>query len=137
MTIGQSKFRVCSFGDWVVRYQLALEALRCGTALPEKISANFLNVLELHYDQNPTSLVSNLDELLIANELELIRSETKAKTDGASLVRILNRMIRSFKTQKAQPMVLTNFNESTEESKMEVKRGRSRSRSQEANDLCK
>ena len=105
--------------------------------MPEQISANFLNVLELHYDQNPTSQVSSLEELLIANELELIRSETKAKTDGASLVRILNRMIRSFKTQKAQPMVLTNFNESTEESKMEVKRGRSRSRSQEAHDLRK
>ena len=95
-----AKFRVCSFGDWVVRYQLALEALRCGTVLPETISANFLNVLELHYDQNPASRVGTLDELLMANELEQIPSETKAKTDGASLVRILNRMIRTFKTSK-------------------------------------
>ena len=36
----------------------------------------------------------------MANELELIQSETKAKTDGASLVRIMNRMIRTFKTSK-------------------------------------
>lgn len=100
--------------------------------MPESISANFLNVLELHYDQNPNSRVSTLDELLMANELELIQSETKAKTDGASLVRILNRMIRTFKTSKTGgsgqgSMIMTNYNESTEESKMEVKRGRSHS----------
>jgi len=45
---------VCAFGDWTVRYQLALEALRCNTPLPEAISANFVNVLDLHYDQNPS-----------------------------------------------------------------------------------
>ena len=137
MTVGQSKFRVCSFGDWVVRYQLALEAMRCGTALPEYISSNFLNVLELHYDQNPSNFVSTLEELLLANELDLIKSETKAKTDGASLVRILNRMIRTYKTQKASQLLtmstMANFNESTEESKADYKQIiRERSRSQEA-----
>ena len=131
---------MCTFGDWVVRYQLALEALRCGTALPETISKNFLNVLELHYDQSPTSFVSTLEELLMANELELIKSETKAKTDGASLVRILNRMIRTYKTAQRTPTPLTNnFNESTEESKVDCSKqgARSRSRSQEAQENCK
>lgn len=49
-TIGQGKFKVVSFGDWPVRYQLVLEALRCGTALPQSIHENFINVLELHYE---------------------------------------------------------------------------------------
>ena len=52
LTIGNGKYRVVSFGDWPVRYQMALEALACGTALPEKISAHFVNVLDLHYEQN-------------------------------------------------------------------------------------
>ena len=71
----------------------------------------------------------------MANELELIKSETKAKTDGASLVRILNRMIRTYKTaQRTTPPMTNNFNESTEESKVDCSKqgARSRSRSQEA-----
>lgn len=130
--VGGSKYRVCSFGDWPVRYQLALEAIRCGTAVPESISANFVNVLDLHYSQNAAGPhCSSLDELLKANELESISSEWQAKTDGASLVRILNRMIRTFKA-KFEGQAFVNNNESTEESKTEVKRDRSRSRSREA-----
>jgi len=52
--VGSGKYRVCAFGDWPVKYQLPLEALRSGTALPESISANFVNVLDLHFDQNPS-----------------------------------------------------------------------------------
>ena len=87
-----------------MRYQLALEALKHGVDLPQPRTQNFLNVLELHYDHSPLVQVSTLDELLAANELELIQSETKAKTDGASLVRILNRMIRTHRTNKANQL---------------------------------
>ena len=125
---------MCSFGDWVVHYALALDAQRCGVTLPESIKSNFVNVLDLHYDQNPSGPhVSTIEELLKANELELSENsatELKAKTDGASLVRILNRMIRTHKTKFDGTGMAAN-NESTEESKTEVKRDRSRSRSRD------
>ena len=128
--VGSGKYRICTFGDWPVRYQLALEAMRCGTALPQAISGHHLNILELHYDQNPSGPhAGSLDELLKANELEQIAGEQKAKTDGASLVRILNRMIRTFKTRLEGQAMATN--ESTEESKTELGQKRERSRSRD------
>ena len=128
--VGAGKYRICAFGDWTVKYQLALEALRGGTTLPESVSSNFVNLLELHYDQNPTAHCGSLEELLKLNELEPIANDTKAKTDGASIVRILNRMIRTAKT-RFDGQGMANTNESTEESKTEVKRDRSRSRSRD------
>ena len=133
--VGSGKYRVCSFGDWPVRYALALDALRAGITLPTAITSNFSNVLELHYDQNPAGPhVSSIPELLAVHELEPIaaqETELRAKSDGASLVRILNRMIRTFKTRYDVQGMTTN-NESTEESKTEVKkRERSRSGSRE------
>lgn len=116
-----------------MRYQLALEAQRCSTALPESISSNFVNVLELHYEQTPTAHAGTIEELLKVNELEPILNEWTAKTNGASLVRILNRMIRTYKTRFEGQGLATN-NESTEESKTEVKRDRSRSRSRDNQD---
>lgn len=99
-SVGQSKYFVCAFGDWTVRYQLSLEALRCHKPLTEAISANFVNILELHYDQNQSGHpVGTLEELLRINELELIANENKAKTDLTSMIRIINRMIRMFKEQ--------------------------------------
>ena len=91
-----------------------------------------MNVLGLHYDQNPSGPhASSIEELLKANELEPIVGESKAKTDGASLVRILNRMVRSFKTRlEGQGMA----HESTEDSKPEGKRERSRSRERDNNE---
>ena len=57
-----------------------------------------MNVLDLHYDQNPSGQpVGTIEDLLRVNELEPVPNETKAKTDGASLVRILNRMFRTYK----------------------------------------
>ena len=130
--VGSGKYRVCSFGDWVVHYALALDCQRSGAKLPESLKSNFVNILDLHYDQNPAGPhAANIDELLKANELELsatAATELKAKTDGASLVRILNRMIRSH-LAKFDGMAATN--ESTEESKTEVKKDRSRSRSRD------
>ena len=80
--MGSGKYRVCAFGDWSVKYQLPLEALRCGTALPDSISANFVNVLDLHFDMNPSGQnVKSLEDLLRVNELEPIANEWKAKTD--------------------------------------------------------
>lgn len=128
--VGGGKYRICAFGDWTVKYQLALEALRAGTTLPESVTSNFVNLLELHYDQNPTAHCGSLEELLKLNELEPIANDTKAKTDGASIVRILNRMIRTAKT-RFDGQGMANTNESTEESKTEVKRDRSRSRSRD------
>lgn len=97
--VGSGKYRVCSFGDWVVHYALALDCQRSGAKLPESLKSNFVNILDLHYDQNPAGPhAANIEELLKANELEpspTAATELKAKTDGASLVRILNRMIRS------------------------------------------
>mmetsp|Transcript_42306 Transcript_42306/g.55749 ORF Transcript_42306/g.55749 Transcript_42306/m.55749 type:complete len:249 (+) Transcript_42306:469-1215(+) len=131
--VGSGKYRICSFGDWPVRYALALDALRCGTALPETLTSSFVNVVELHYDQNTAGPhVSTIEELLRVHELEPISSgdsELKAKSDGASLVRVLNRMIRTFKT-RFDGQGMATLNESTEESKPDVKR-RSRSRSRE------
>ena len=129
--VGSGKFRICTLGDWPVKYQLALDALRCGLTLPAQIAgAEVANVAELHYEQCPGAPVATIDDLLRVNELEPITaspSEMKAKTDGASLVRVLNRMIRSYKARfDGQGMALNN--ESTEESKTEVKRDRSRSR---------
>ena len=130
-TVGSGKYRVCSFGDWPVRYALALDALRAGVALPNAITSNFVNILELHYDQNPAGPhVSSIAELLTVHELEPIaaqESELRAKSDGASLVRILNRMIRSAKTGGSGQGMATN-NESTQDSKNDSKR-RDRSRS--------
>ena len=130
--VGSGKYRVCSFGDWVVHYALALDCQRSGAKLPESLKSNFVNILDLHYDQNPAGPhAANIEELLKANELELsatAATELKAKTDGASLVRILNRMIRSH-LAKFDGMAATN--ESTEESKTEVKKDRSRSRSRD------
>ena len=75
---------------------------------------------------------SSLYELLRAIELEPIEGETRAKTDGGSLVRILNRMIRTHKARYDQAMCTSNNNnESTMESKADRKSGRSRSRSRE------
>lgn len=126
-----NKFKVCAFGDWTMRYQLTLDALRNETALPEVLSNNFVNVLDLHYDQNGSGPhVATIEELLKVYELEPIANEYRAKTDGASLVRVLNRMIRSFKTKFEGQGMATN-NESTEESKTELKRDRSRSRSRD------
>ena len=129
--VGSGKYRVCSFGDWPVRYALALDALRAGVALPNAITSNFVNILELHYDQNPAGPhVSSIAELLTVHELEPIaaqESELRAKSDGASLVRILNRMIRSAKTGGSGQGMATN-NESTQDSKNDSKR-RDRSRS--------
>ena len=126
--VGSGKYRVCSFGDWPVRYALALDALRAGITLPTAITSNFSNVLELHYDQNPAGPhVSSIPELLAVHELEPIaaqETELRAKSDGASLVRILNRMVRSSKTH-GQGMAA---NESTQDSKNDSKR-RDRSRS--------
>ena len=126
--VGSGKYRVCSFGDWPVRYALALDALRAGITLPTAITSNFSNVLELHYDQNLTGPhVSSISELLAVHELEPIAAqdtELRAKSDGASLVRILNRMVRSSKTP-GQGMAA---NESTQDSKNDSKR-RDRSRS--------
>lgn len=48
--VGNGKFRVCSFGDWPVRYALELDAKRCGISVPASITSNFVNALELHYD---------------------------------------------------------------------------------------
>lgn len=48
--MGSGKYRVCSFGDWPVKYQLVLESLRCKVTAPAGILENFTNVLELHYD---------------------------------------------------------------------------------------
>jgi len=71
--VGSGKFRVCSFGDWPVRYALALEALRCNVTVPDALVSNFVNVLELHYDQNPAGPhVSSIAELLSVHELEPI-----------------------------------------------------------------
>ena len=132
--MGSGKYRVCSFGDWVVHYALALDCQRSGAKLPESLKSNFVNILDLHYDQNPAGPhAANIEELLKANELEpspTAATELKAKTDGASLVRILNRMIRSHKT-KFDGTGMAATNESTEESKTEVKRDRSRSRSRD------
>ena len=130
------KYKVCSFGDWPVHYQLALEALRCSVALPACLQpAQFVNVLDLHYDlnQNGSQPVRSIEDLLRVNELEPIANEWKAKTDGASLVRILNRMLRTFRT-RFEGQALATQNESTEESKTEVKRDRSRSRSRDNNE---
>lgn len=74
--------------------------------------------------------MASLEDLLKVNELEPIANEWKAKTDGASLVRVLNRMLRTFKAKFDGQGLATN-NESTEESKTEVKRDRSRSRSRD------
>lgn len=113
---------------------LPLDALRCGLTLPESLKANFLNVLELHYDQNPGGPhASSIEDLLRIHELEPLpnqATEMKAKLDSASLVRVLNRMIRTYKTRFDGQGMATN-NESTEESKTEVKRDRSRSRSRD------
>lgn len=132
--VGSGKYRICSFGDWVVHYALALDAQRSGVTLPETFKSNFVNVLDLHYDQNPSGPhVATIEELLKANDLEAsptAATDLRAKTDGASLVRILNRMIRTHKTRFDGQNMAAN-NESTEESKTEVKRDRSRSRSQE------
>ena len=71
--------------------------------------------------------MGSIEDLLRVNELEPVANETKAKADGASLVRILNRMIRTFKGQSN-----ASRTESTEESKTEeTKRERSRSRGKE------
>ena len=117
-----------------MRYALALDALRLGLSVPEVITSNFTNVLELHYDQNPAGPhASSIEELLRVHELEPIANqalELKAKSDGASLVRILNRMLRTVKTRFDGQGMAAN-NESTEESKTEVKRDRSRSRSRD------
>ena len=130
--VGGGKFRVCCFGDWPVHYALALDAKRTGITVPSAITSNFVNILELHYDQNPAGPhVSSITELLAVHELEPIAAqanELAAKTQGASLVRILNRMIRTFKTRFDGQGMATN-NESTEESKIEMKRQRDRSRS--------
>ena len=135
ITGGNGKYRVCSFGDWPVRYQLALEALRVGTRLPQSINDNFINLLELHYEQNPAGpIASSLEEMLVAYELNPNDAETKCKTDGASLVRILNRMIRSYKTRVEGHSLTVNNNESTEESKISIKQDRTRSRSRERQD---
>ena len=81
--VGVAKFRVVSFGDWPVRVALALDALRCGLTLPESITANFVNVLELHYDQNPGGPhASSIEDLLRIHELEPLpnqASDMKAK----------------------------------------------------------
>lgn len=144
--VGTGKFRLVSFGDWPARYQLPLEAKFANVALPDFVSANFLNVLDLHYDMgisagHPAPAVSTIVELLRANDLEPNEDKWRAKTDGASLVRILNRMIRTFKGRSTAgglkpdgPSSLGVNNESTEESKTElVKRDRSRSRSRDRN----
>ena len=45
------RVKICSFGDWPVRYQLPLEALRYeAVQLPEAFSTNFINILELYYE---------------------------------------------------------------------------------------
>merc|ERR1711976_536963 len=129
--VGGGKFRVCCFGDWPVHYALALDAKRTGITVPSAITSNFVNILELHYDQNPAGPhVSSITELLAVHELEPIAAqanELAAKTQGASLVRILNRMIRTFKTRFDGQGMATN-NESTQDSKTDSKR-RDRSRS--------
>jgi len=72
--------------------------------------------------------------MLVAYELNPNNAETKCKTDGASLVRILNRMIRSYKTRVEGHTLTVNNNESTEESKISIKQDRTRSRSRERQD---
>ena len=88
---------MCTFGDWPVKYQLGLDAMRNGIALP---NLPFVNMLELQYELS-SQPVHTLEELLKANHLEPTEDKTKAKTDLASIVRGLNRMIRSYKNQKA------------------------------------
>lgn len=76
-TVGSGKYRICSFGDWSVRYVLALDALRIGLVVPEALTNNFINVLELHYDQNPTGPhVADINDLLRVHELEPIASQS-------------------------------------------------------------
>ena len=138
-TVGSGKYRVCSFGDWPVRYALSLDATRLGLVVPEALTNNFVNVLELHFDQNPTGPhVSDINELLRVHELEPIASqqqELRAKSNGASLVRVLNRMIRTYRTYAGYSGAgyQATYNESTQESKVEFKRDRSRSRSPKNN----
>lgn len=86
--------------------------------VPSAITSNFVNILELHYEQNPAGLHvgTEIEDLLRVNELELIEaqaSDPKAKFVSASLVRVLNRMIRAYKTGQG---IAVN-SESTEESK--------------------
>ena len=74
--VGGGKYRVCSFGDWPVHYALALDAKRTGITVPAAITSNFVNIIELHYDQNPTGPhVSSIAELLAVHELEPIPSQ--------------------------------------------------------------
>lgn len=103
-TVGNGKFRVCSFGDWPVRYALELDAKRCGISVPASLTSNFVNALELHYDANPSGkpVGNDIADLLRVNELEGLAaaaSEPRAKADGASLVRVMNRMVRAAKGQ--------------------------------------
>lgn len=110
-----------------MRYALELDAKRCGISVPASLSGNFVNALDLHYDQNPSGkhVGNDIADLLRVNELEPIAAqanEPRAKSEGASLVRVLNRMIRAAKGQD-----VASKGDSTEESKDGVRRSRSRS----------
>ena len=143
-TVGDKPCTTVVQGDWVHKYQLALDALRAGIPLTDALK-NCTNVMDLHYEILADKLVSELSDLLRIHELEPISGPTKAKTNSQSLVRLVNRMIRHFKVQHdaeksgssaAAAAGSHNSNESTEDSKMvddstnSVKR-RSRSRSNE------
>lgn len=105
------------------------------------------NILELHYELLPEKQALELSDILRHHELDAIQGPTKAKKNSQSLVRVVNRMIRFFKTQleneKSAAIAPTaaaawpshNSNESTEDSKMvedsNSVRRRSRSHSSE------
>ena len=66
----EASYKVCTFGDWPVLYQLALDAIRCGIELPEALTSNLTNLLELHYENIASGEpVSTLEELLSAHSL--------------------------------------------------------------------
>ena len=39
----EASYKVCTFGDWPVQYQLALDAIRLGISLPKALTSNLIN----------------------------------------------------------------------------------------------
>ena len=98
--IGKQQYRVITPADWVHKYQLALDSLRTGVALPDSLKSQCVNILDLHYQILPDKSAKDLSDLLKLHELEPIEGPTKAKTNCQSLVRLINRMIRHYKSQQ-------------------------------------
>ena len=70
-TVGGKPCLTVVQGDWINKYQLALDALRAGIPLPDGLK-NCLNVMDMHYELLQDKIASDLPDLLRIHELEPI-----------------------------------------------------------------